>query len=72
MKKNFDCEKCSHNKVCKNIEIMLEIKEKIETREHNIEIPEDSFDIAMNCKHYKLNWPHPEPIKTTGNIAQKS
>ena len=70
MKKSFDCEKCSHNKVCKNIEIMLEIKEKIETREYNIEIPEDSFDITMNCKHYKST--PSGTIRVNGNVAQKS
>ena len=72
MKKSFDCKKCSHNKVCKNIEIMLEIKEKVETEEYNIniKIPEDSFDITMNCKYYKPDISG--TVRLNDIIAQKS
>ena len=70
MKYNFNCEKCLHNKVCKNIDFIIEIKEKIETREYNIYIPENSFEIVMNCKHYKSA--PLETIKVKGNVAQKS
>jgi len=70
MKYNFNCEKCLHNEVCKNIDSIIEIKEKIETREHNIYIPENSFEIVMNCKHYKLA--SSGTIRVNGNVAQKS
>lgn len=52
MRKNFTCDNCVHNNVCKNKEFLDEIQKKVDTRINNIYIPSDSFEIMIRCRYY--------------------
>ena len=52
MRKNFKCDNCVHNNVCKTKEFLDEIQEKVDTRINILYIPSDSFEIMIRCRYY--------------------
>ena len=51
MKQIFNCDDCIHKNICKNIQFLDEIQDKVNNRINNIYMP-DNFEIIIRCKNY--------------------